>query len=153
MLKLLSNESCVLSWIILDAKENILVDLKFALPWKEQQDSVYSGLEVNRFFNFWYLTFGAAETKSIVCCWINWFLWALMLCLMLAFCASQLRVPQWFASYLLHRMFSSKSTKALVGLQALRGEEVCGSPALIREREEQFYTYSFLTLKIAYLGY
>ncbi|KAL6552293.1 hypothetical protein OROHE_007657 [Orobanche hederae] len=28
-----------------DAKENILVDLKFALPGKERQDSVYSGLE------------------------------------------------------------------------------------------------------------
>ncbi|KAL6494453.1 hypothetical protein OROGR_031253 [Orobanche gracilis] len=29
-----------------DAKANILVDLKFALPGKERQDSVYSGLEV-----------------------------------------------------------------------------------------------------------
>ena len=30
-----------------DAKENINVDLKFALPGKERQDSVYSGLQVD----------------------------------------------------------------------------------------------------------
>lgn len=29
-----------------DTKENISVDLKFALPGKERQDSVYSGLQV-----------------------------------------------------------------------------------------------------------
>lgn len=32
--------------MLLDAKENINVDVKFALPGKERQDSVYSGLEV-----------------------------------------------------------------------------------------------------------
>lgn len=29
-----------------DAKENVCVDLKFALPGRERQDSVYSGLQV-----------------------------------------------------------------------------------------------------------
>ena len=32
--------------LFLDAKENILVDVKFALPGKERQDSVYSGFQV-----------------------------------------------------------------------------------------------------------
>lgn len=31
---------------MLDSKDDIDVDLKFALPGKERQDSVYSGLEV-----------------------------------------------------------------------------------------------------------
>lgn len=31
---------------MLDSKDDIPVDLKFALPGKERQDSVYSGLEV-----------------------------------------------------------------------------------------------------------
>lgn len=31
---------------MLDSKDDIRVDLKFALPGKERQDSVYSGLEV-----------------------------------------------------------------------------------------------------------
>lgn len=32
--------------IFSDAKEKIQVDMKFALPGKERQDSVYSGLQV-----------------------------------------------------------------------------------------------------------
>lgn len=32
--------------VFLDAKDKINVDLKFALPGKERQDSVYSGLQV-----------------------------------------------------------------------------------------------------------
>lgn len=32
--------------IFSDAKENINVNLKFALPGKERQDSVYNGLQV-----------------------------------------------------------------------------------------------------------
>lgn len=36
----------VLASAVLDSKDDIDVDLKFALPGKERQDSVYSGLEV-----------------------------------------------------------------------------------------------------------
>ena len=32
--------------VVLDARDDIHIDLKFALPGKERQDSVYSGLEV-----------------------------------------------------------------------------------------------------------
>lgn len=32
--------------LFLDAKENIHIDVKFTLPGKERQDSVYSGLQV-----------------------------------------------------------------------------------------------------------
>lgn len=36
----------IAAYVVSDAKENINVDLKFALPGKERQDSVYSGLKV-----------------------------------------------------------------------------------------------------------
>lgn len=62
----IKNESSVLSWIILDAKGNVSVDIKFALPGKERQDSVYSGLEVNALSNFWFLTLGELEIKPVV---------------------------------------------------------------------------------------
>lgn len=43
---------------LLDSKDDIPVDLKFALPGKERQDSVYSGLEVI------YL--------SVICIYLTW---------------------------------------------------------------------------------
>lgn len=36
--------------IFIDVKQNIPVDLKFALPGKERQDSVYNGLQVCLWF-------------------------------------------------------------------------------------------------------
>lgn len=39
-------------FVMLDSKDNIQVDLKFALPGKERQDSVYNGLEVCLLFSY-----------------------------------------------------------------------------------------------------
>lgn len=48
--------------IFLDVKQNIPVGLKFALPGKERQDSVYNGLQVC----LWFLLTPAMLTPSCI---------------------------------------------------------------------------------------
>lgn len=51
-------------FFISDASEKLNVDLKFALPGKERQDSVFSGFQV---YTDLVLSFGFRSTESYFC--------------------------------------------------------------------------------------